>query len=82
MREYLEDLVTNTKISDLEGQVITHSFSGVTAEVITHKLGRVPTNWTSLDMNVAATVHRTAFTATGITLVSSDATLVLKFYVE
>lgn len=82
IREYLLDLATTQRVDNMEGQVITHTFTTTSAEVIPHKLGRVPINFIVLDTNTAATVHRTASTNASISLVSSSSSLVLKFYVE
>ena len=82
LREFLSDLSNTLRVDSLEGEVITHTFTTTSAEVITHKLGRTPTSWVILDSSVAATVHRTAWGTSSISLVSSSSSLVLKFYVE
>lgn len=82
LREFLEGLTNNVKVSNLEGETITHTFTGTSAEVITHQLGRDPVSWVILDKDKAATVHKTASTINDISLVSSDGTLTLKLYLE
>ena len=82
IREYLEGLSSNTKVSNLEGQEITHTFTTTSAEAIPHDIGRDPVSWVILDASVAATVHKTASSNTTLSLVSSSSSLVVKIYVE
>jgi len=82
LKEYLEDIAQHTRMSDLEGQIITHTFTTTSAEEIPHKLGRDTVNWVILDKDVAATVHKTTSSTSTISLASSSSSLVLKFYVE
>ena len=82
IKEFLEDLANNLKVTDLEGEIITHTFTTTGAEAITHQLGRTPVNWVSLDKSVAATVYKSSAGTSSISLVSSSGSLVFKFYVE
>ena len=82
LRELLQGLTTEINIENQQGEVIDHSFVGTGAEIIPHGLGKIPTLWREDDKTVAGTVYRSAWDKDSITLVSSDATQVLRFYVE
>jgi len=82
LKEMFHSLTNEINIDNQQGEVISHTFTTTSAEVITHRLGKIPTLFTEMDKTEAGTVHRTAWDADGITLVSSDNSQVLKFYVE
>lgn len=82
LREFLEGLTNNVKVSNLEGEIITHTFTSTSAEAITHQLGRDPVSWTILDQDEAITVYKSASTINNISLISSSATATIKFYLE
>lgn len=82
LKEMLHSLTSEIHMDNMRGQIIEHTFVGTDPEAIDHGLDKTPTLWKILDTIVAGTVYRSEWGANSITLVSSDATQVLRFYVE
>ena len=76
------DLTQSQKRTNKVGEVLTHTFAGTSPESITHGLEKTPTEFTILDQSLHGTIIRTAWDDSSITLDSSIASQVLKFYVE
>jgi hypothetical protein len=82
IKAMFQSLTTEMTVDNRDGETIDHSFSSTSAEEITHTLGRIPTLFEIIDIDTAGTVHRTAWDADSITLVSSDASQSVRIYVE
>lgn len=80
--QMLRDLAQSQKRDNQVGQVIDHTFSGITPEVISHGLEKVPTEYTELSKSLHGTIIKTASDSTTITLESNITSQVLRFYVE
>ena len=80
--QMLRDLTQSQKRVNMVGQVITHTFVGISPEVIAHGLEKTPTEFTVLDISLHGTIIRTAADSNSITLESDIDAQVVKFYVE
>lgn len=57
----------------LDGVQVDGAEVGTSATAINHLLGRQPKGWAVVDIDTAATVHRTAWDSRTLTLVASSA---------
>ena len=82
LKELLHSITTEMNVDNRQGQVIEHTFTTTSAETIAHDLGKTPTLWEAQDLEGSGTIYRDSWSATSISLVSSNSSQVLRFYVE
>ena len=75
LHEAAEEVETSFKGASIgyKGLTITQTWGGAATITIAHRLGRQPVGWIITDRTTAATLHRSAWSATSISLAASGA---------
>ena len=82
IKQFFDEVASSLEVENFDGEQITHTFSlaGV-PEAVHHNLEREPRRFQVLNIDKAATVHKTAGTVDDISLSASEDGTTVTFFV-